>query len=65
MIKASSTIYAVIVIAVIIVIVWILNTKKISPEAPVEVVPVVETTVVPVDGAPATTTTVTPLVAPE
>ena len=61
---ATSSIIAIVVIAFIIIAIYILNTKKIDPVT-TEVAPVVvETTTVPADGQPATTTEVTPVAVP-
>ena len=66
-VKSTATISAIIAVAVIVVIVWILAQVKITTSEPVvpttdTTVPVVTTTDVPADGEPATVTDVKPLV---
>jgi LPXTG-motif cell wall-anchored protein len=62
----TNTIIAIIIIAVIIVSIYILSLKKAAtPVLEAPVLPAVTEVVVPVDGVPATVTTVSPLVAPE
>ena len=58
-VKSTATISAIIAVAVVVIIVWLIAKGKETVTPPVEVVvPIVNTTEVPADGQPATVTEV-------